>query len=124
MTIEIPPCGPHCGIASAREGHCDCELCHDGTAPVVITRSDLLTVIPKSSMCNQWYERAGDYRPWDHRVGGCMCGVSAHALPEQHGEHCPVRQYHDRTAQASAAPQVSDGYRDVWGADFGRVGGR
>jgi hypothetical protein len=57
-------CGPHCGITSAFEGHCDCGLCHDGTAPVVITRSDLLTVVPRPSMCDAWYERAGNYRPW------------------------------------------------------------
>jgi hypothetical protein len=65
MTIQNPPCGPHCGIMAAREGHCDCGLCHNGTAPVVITRSDLLTVAARKPMCAAWYERPGDYRPWD-----------------------------------------------------------
>lgn len=96
MTIEIPPCGPHCGITSGREGHCDCKLCHNGSAPVVITGSDLLTVVPKASMCDQWYASIGEYRPWHHHVESCLCGMNAHALPGQHGEHCPVRQNHDR----------------------------
>lgn len=62
--IEIPPCGVHCGVMAGRTGHCDCELCHDGSAPVVFTRSDLLTTEPKASMCDQWYAGIGDYRPW------------------------------------------------------------
>jgi hypothetical protein len=32
-----PACGPHCGItgsgAITREGHCNCEICHDGEIP-------------------------------------------------------------------------------------------
>jgi hypothetical protein len=65
-------CGVHCGIRSnaegtvRTEGHCDCELCHAGTAPIVFTRSDLLTVTPGTPMCGRWYERAGDCRPWQH----------------------------------------------------------
>jgi hypothetical protein len=64
-------CGPHCGIRSTAEGtgrvegHCDCPGCHDGTAPIVLTRSDLLTTAPGTPMCARWYERAGDYRPWN-----------------------------------------------------------
>ena len=41
-------------------------------------------------MCQSWYERAGDYRPWHFRAEGCTCRANAHRLPEQHGEHCPV----------------------------------
>jgi hypothetical protein len=93
MTITIPPCGPHCGIASGREGHCDCGMCHDGAAPVVITRSDLLTVVPKASMCDQWYAGIGDYRPWHvHVEAACTCGKNSHYRPEHHGTACPVRR--------------------------------
>jgi hypothetical protein len=94
MTVQIPPCGPHCGIAAAREGHCDCTLCHDGSAPVVLTRSDLLTTGPKASMCDQWYAGIGDYRPWDAgRPDGCSCPVSQHAPADEHRETCPVFQH-------------------------------
>jgi len=97
MAITIPPCGSHCGITGPREGHCDCELCHDGMAPIVITRGDLLTIVPRQPMCGRWYERAGEYRPWmTGSDPGCRCGVSPHALPYQHGGHCPVRQDYDR----------------------------
>jgi hypothetical protein len=48
-------------------------------------------------MCERWYERAGSYRPWHVITQGCTCGTSAHALPERHGDHCPVRQNHVRT---------------------------
>ena len=64
-------CGHHCGIRGnaegtvTREGHCDCPECHDGTAPIILTRSDLLTVAPVQPMCERWYTRAGDHRPWD-----------------------------------------------------------
>ena len=67
-------CGPNCGIRPnaegtfTTEGHCDCELCHDGTAPVVITRGDLTAGLRGTPMCDRWYERAGDYRPWERHV--------------------------------------------------------
>lgn len=63
-------CGHHCGIRSnaestfTREGHCDCAECHDGLAPLVITREDLTAELRGTPMCWRWYERAGDYRPW------------------------------------------------------------
>jgi hypothetical protein len=57
-------CGPHCGISAHREGHCDCGTCHAGSAPVVITREDLTAAVRGTPMCARWYERAGDYRPW------------------------------------------------------------
>lgn len=60
-------CGPQCGISGPHEGHCDCELCHDGTAPVVITRADLTAEFRGTPMCARWYRRAGDYRPWHPR---------------------------------------------------------
>lgn len=41
-------------------------------------------------MCDRWYERAGNYRPWHRDVPGCSCGVSAHYLPEQHARTCPA----------------------------------
>lgn len=56
-------CGPHCGIAGSREGHCDCGLCHDGTAPAV-TLPELTARVPRIPMCARWYERAGAFRPW------------------------------------------------------------
>jgi hypothetical protein len=63
-TRRFAECGPHCGFAGRREGHCDCALCHDGNAPVVITREDLAGATGGTPMCARWYERAGDYRPW------------------------------------------------------------
>ena len=62
-------CGSHCGISGPRESHCDCASpetrCHASrTAPLVITRSDLLTAGPSVPMCDRWYQRAGTYRPW------------------------------------------------------------
>jgi hypothetical protein len=63
-------CGPHCGLrfnaeGTVRiEGHCDCTGCHDGAAPIIVTRGGLLTSGPGVPMCNRWYERAGGYRPW------------------------------------------------------------
>ena len=48
-------------------------------------------------MCERWYERAGNYRPWHRDVPGCICGVTAHHPPEQHGTNCPVyHQYWSR----------------------------
>lgn len=72
-----PACGPHCGItgsgAITREGHCNCGICHDGDIPPW-ARDPVITIggqvqrnlggQPKASMCDRWYERAGDYRPW------------------------------------------------------------
>lgn len=58
-------CGPHCGVSSGREGHCDCTLCHAGTAPVVITRDELTAELRGIPMCDRWYERSGGVRPWD-----------------------------------------------------------
>ena len=66
-----PDCGHHCGAISdplsghGTERHCDCPECHDGGAtPLTFIQ------IPQSprrrSMADQWYERAGDYRPWCH----------------------------------------------------------
>jgi len=55
-----------------------------GPAPEPVTRKP---------MCDAWYERAGNYRPWHAWVEGCMCGVTAHHLPRQHGAHCPVFRY-------------------------------
>jgi hypothetical protein len=95
MTDQDLPCGPHCGIRSnaegtvVREGHCDCETCHDGvyhlTGPVRLDDPRPHTM----PMCQSWYEQAGKYRPWHYHVEGCTCGMNAHALPEQHGKHCP-----------------------------------
>lgn len=57
----------------------------------------------RKPMCDAWYERAGDYRPWTGYVPDCMCAVTAHHLPEQHGEHCPVfRNWHRRQEQETA----------------------
>lgn len=105
MSIDINAgCGPHCGIAAGREGHCDCVLCHDGAVPVVITREDLTAELRGTPMCARWYELAGEYRPWQARAWQCRCGVSPHALPEQHGKHCPVyRFWHGRRQAADVS---------------------
>lgn len=63
-------CGHHCGLRSSAENtrtwtaHCDCAECHDGTAPVVISREDLTAGLAGTPMCARWYELAGAYRPW------------------------------------------------------------
>jgi hypothetical protein len=76
-------CGPHCLVrANAEdtiilEAHCPCdELCHQGSPPpgYALNRNTAdaapapagldgqpLRGVP---MCTRWYERAGDYRPW------------------------------------------------------------
>lgn len=44
-------------------------------------------------MCDAWYERAGDYRPWhSHQDASCGCGLTAHYLPEHHARDCLVYQ--------------------------------
>lgn len=68
----------HCGIRAnaegtvIREGHCPCPECHagaeDGFPASRIIRAagpGLPDGIPPGRpMCDRWYERAGDYRPW------------------------------------------------------------
>lgn len=95
-------CGPHCGIASGREGHCDCALCHDDCAPVVITREDLTAAMAGTPMCARWYERAGDFRPWhggQHRpryqAAPAEAGLSD---PGTHHELCDVSICHPECA--------------------------
>jgi hypothetical protein len=48
----------------------------------------------KTPMCDKWYEGV-KVLPWIARLSGCRCGVSAQALPEQHGSQCPVRLYRE-----------------------------
>lgn len=59
-------CGPHCGITSTREGHCNCTtLCHAGRAPGGVTDALVPSLIPgRLPMCARWYERCGERRPW------------------------------------------------------------
>jgi hypothetical protein len=60
-------CGHHCGIRCnaegtvTREGHCPCAECACPQASLVIRDNPLPDRLP---MCERWYARAGDYRPW------------------------------------------------------------
>jgi len=107
----------HCGITTSgdvtREGHCYCPECHagpeEGFPASRIIRAGLPVLPgnmpPRATMCDRWYTGTGDYRPWQRgRPDGCLCGVSPHALPGQHGTHCPVRQRHDRVRWQGAEP--------------------
>jgi hypothetical protein len=73
--MTIPCSYPHCGITVSgsvvREGHCPCPECHGlgGKAPASrIIRTDVSDQPVFNGrgtpMCERWYERAGDYRPW------------------------------------------------------------
>ncbi len=61
MTIS-EACGHHCGSQNSAERHCDCTECHNGTAPVVVTRGSLLSLPGGVPMCEKWAARS---RQWD-----------------------------------------------------------
>ena len=101
-------CGHHCGIRSnaegtfAREGHCDCGQCHDGGAPIVITREDLTAALRGTPMCDRWYERAGDYRPW-HYVRPSLSDMELISV-EIRPDAVPYEQTPPSTMANDAAP--------------------
>jgi hypothetical protein len=110
-------CGPHCGTITGagdtvtRAGHCNCiPLCHAGNAPAAVTEHRGQAAAPRgpdgqpltgTPMCARWYDGV-QVLPWISHLDGCMCAVSAQALPQQHGRRCPVWKYWNRT-QAEAA---------------------
>ena len=108
-------CGPHCGIASGREAHCGGAECHDGTAPVIITRADLTAGLAGIPMCARWYDGV-QVMPWIAYLDGCLCAVSAQALPRQHGPHCPVWQYWEREHAPGQDPAEAAGIIAATGA--------
>jgi hypothetical protein len=105
-----PECGVHCGIASGNEGHCQDPECHDGPVPELGPLSQdpiaaRLGLVPEPGipMCDRWYAGVA-VRPWIRYLDGCLCGVSAQALPQQHGPRCPVRRQSWVRDQASSCP--------------------
>lgn len=109
----------HCGVTTSgdatREGHCPCPECHAGAedgfpaSRIILAGGADLSGLPAGKpMCDRWYERAGDYRPWQKRAWQCKCGISPHGLPYQHGEHCPVYRYwHDHQDDHHREPVTS-----------------
>lgn len=102
-------CSPHCGIASGNEGHCPEPECHDGPFPgpsqpdqdrAEMTARMTGAPVPAQPaagipMCARWYDGV-QVMPWIAYLDGCLCAVSAQALPRQHGPHCPVRLHWER----------------------------
>jgi hypothetical protein len=113
-----PGCGPHCGTVNSDERHCGCgDPCRAGHAPPAAARPDGRAAGPRglsgepltgTPMCARWYDRAGDHRPWTARLDGCVCGVSAQALYEQHGAHCPVRVHWARKQPGQDPAEAAD----------------
>lgn len=66
-------CGPHCGIRCnaegtvTREAHCPCAECAC-PRPARTQASAWTGPAPEVPMCERWYERAGDSRPWEQTV--------------------------------------------------------
>jgi hypothetical protein len=105
MSMITPECTPRCGIAGGREGHycCSQDPAGTGVSAVIVTdasagpRDPAGNPVTGTPMCTRWYDGVG-VMPWIRHLDACKCGVSAQALSQQHGTHCPVYQYWARTS--------------------------